>query len=72
MTNLDMDEARADWHMAQSVDKGVKVSLADGVTRALEFMLKRGVPRQVAMRVLSGPRFVRHRAPARELGSTGF
>jgi hypothetical protein len=44
----------------------VKVSLADGVTPALEFMLKCGVPRAIAMRVLSGPRFGRHPAPSNE------
>jgi len=54
------DEARADWRTARCVDTGVKVSLADGVTPALEFMLKCGVPRDVAMRVLAGPRFGRH------------
>lgn len=61
------DEARADWRTAQCVDTGVKVSLADGVTPALEFMLKCGVPRGVAMRVLAGPRFgrpARSRLPA--------
>ncbi|WP_338770270.1 hypothetical protein [Massilia sp. METH4] len=57
------DEARTNWRMAQCVETGVRVSLADGVTPALEFMLRCGVPREVAMRVLSGPRFGRH-APA--------
>jgi hypothetical protein len=56
-----MEHVRADWRTAQCVDKGVRLSLADGITRALEFMLQRGVPRDVAMRVLSGPRFIRHR-----------
>lgn len=54
------DEARSDWRMAQCVDTGLRVSMADGVTPALEFMLKCGVPREVAMRVLSGPPFARH------------
>lgn len=63
------DEARADWRMARCVETGVKVSMADGVTPALEFMLECGVPRDVAMRVLAGPRFGRHaprEQPARQ------
>lgn len=60
MENTVCDEARIDWRTAQCVDRGVKVSMADGVTPALEFMLKCGVPRQVAVRVLAGPRFGRH------------
>ena len=56
-----MDHVRADWKTAQCVETGVQVSLADGVTEALEFMLESGVPRQVAVRVLSAPRFIRHR-----------
>ena len=53
-------EARGNWRLARCVDTGVKLSMADGVTPALEFMLKCGVPREVAMRVLSGPLFGRH------------
>lgn len=60
MKNEHLAEARADMRMARCVEKGVKVSMADGVTPALEFMLECGVPRQVAMRVLSGPLFGRH------------
>jgi hypothetical protein len=60
MENTVYDEARSDSRMAQCVDTGVKVSMADGVTPALEFMLRCGVPRDVAMRVLSGPPFARH------------
>lgn len=59
MINTDCAEARADSRTARCVDTGVRLSMADGVTPALEFMLKCGVPRQVAMRVLSGPRFGR-------------
>ncbi|GGX88610.1 hypothetical protein GJV26_10655 [Massilia dura] len=66
MKNEHFAEARADSRMAQCVDTGVKVSMADGVTPALEFMLKSGVPREVAMRVLSGPRFIRHPSPSGE------
>jgi hypothetical protein len=69
MKNTVCDEARIDWRLAQCVDTGVKVSLADGVTPALEFMLNCGVPRQVAIRVLSGPRFGRN-APC-SLPATG-
>ena len=60
MNDTVYDEARADWRMARCVDTGVKLSLADGVTPALEFMQKCGVPREVAMRVLGAPRFGRH------------
>jgi hypothetical protein len=66
MKNDHLAEARANWRLAQCVETGVKVSLADGVTPALEFMLKCGVPRAIAMRVLSGPRFGRHPAPSNE------
>ncbi|QGZ40950.1 hypothetical protein IP92_03746 [Pseudoduganella flava] len=55
------DEPRADWRMACCVATGVRLSRADGVTQALEFMVRSGVPRDIAVRVLSGPRFARDR-----------
>ncbi|QBE63265.1 hypothetical protein [Pseudoduganella lutea] len=63
MNDTVYDEARANWRMAQCVDTGVKLSLADGVTPALEFMQECGVPREIAMRVLGAPCFGRHPAP---------
>jgi hypothetical protein len=61
MDNLILDEARADWRTACCVATGVRLSREDGVTLALEFMVRSGVPRQVAMRVLGNPRFARDR-----------
>jgi len=60
-SNVVFDEERADWRLAHCVVTGMRLSLADGITQALDFMVRSGVPRQVAMRVLSGPRFVRQR-----------
>lgn len=70
MKNEHLAEARADILMARCVDTGLKVSMADGVTPALEFMLKCGVPREVAMRVLTGPPFSRHPVPSCEGASS--
>jgi hypothetical protein len=61
MDNHPIDEPRADWRTACCVATGVRLSRADGITQALEFMVRSGVPREVAMRVLSGPRFARDR-----------
>ncbi|TWI69511.1 hypothetical protein IP91_00580 [Pseudoduganella lurida] len=54
-------EHRADGRTAAEVEQGVQLSFDEGVTSALEYMLTHGVPRPIAMRVLSSPECIRRR-----------
>jgi hypothetical protein len=46
---------------ADAVDNGLALAAHEGVGPALDFMLTHGVDRNIALRVLAGPQFHRHR-----------
>lgn len=53
--------ARRDDVTEQKVEAGVQLAVREGVNPALDFMERAGVPRPVALRILCGPTFKRHK-----------
>ena len=55
MSGSAQSDPRANAYLAARVDDALKMLRTDGMSPALEFMQLVGVPRTVALRVLSSP-----------------
>jgi hypothetical protein len=52
-------EPRTDAHLSDQIDRALQLARTEGIGSALDFMLTIGVPRPVALRVLTSPSLLR-------------